>query len=747
VTAAEFAARLPGGARRRGDTGWYDARCPGHEDHRDSLSFRDGDVRVITKCHAGCDDAAIVAGLGLTMADLFHAPAMTGNGKGDHLIPPHIVATYDYRDAAGTLRYQVVRYEPKGFAQRHPDPAAPDGWAWNMRGVERIPYRLPELANVERVVVAEGEKDCGRLAALGIPATCNVGGAGKWKAAETAALVEVGVHAVVVIPDNDQAGEKHAQAVGASCHGAGLTVALLRLPGLPPMRDKHGEDASNWLDAGHTADELRALIETAPAWTPDLPPTPVVAPEAEPPLTDRGNAERFAREHRGTVRYCPERGWLPWDGTRYPPDPALIATLPLVKATARRFLERTMADPTTRADRARIKHALYSEGAPGLRRALDLAQSEPGIPVRLDELDPDPWRLNTPSGIVDQTMGGLGPHDPKALMTRITAARYDPKAECPKFLSFLARTFKGRPRLIAYVQCALGMATTGKSERVLLVFHGIGHNGKTTLINIVRGVLGDDYTAGTPVDTVLVKRGDSGIPNDLARLAGRRLVLVAEVEGRRRAEGLVKQLTGGGEKIPARFMRGEWFEHVADYTLLLTANRPPRITGTDPAIWERVHLVPFEVVIPPKERERDLADRLVREEGPGILRWLVEGAMAWHKAGRLAPPDEVTAATQAYRDEQDALRPFLTDRCALGATGRVPVADLYANYTAWAKESGETPLSKTELRRALMARGLPEPKRAGHGGVHTWSGLRLLADGEPQRAEASATASAELNLW
>jgi putative DNA primase/helicase len=472
--------------------------------------------------------------------------------------------------------------------------------------------------------------------------------------------------------------------------------------------------------------------------------TDAAAPPSEPPLTDAGNGQRIAAEHRGAVRYSAERGWLTWDGTRYREDPVLLLTLPLAKATARRLLERVLGE--SRHDRERIRRALAFESALGLRHALDLARCEPGVPVRLDELDADAFLLNTASGIVDLTSGALGPHDPGRLMTRLAPVAYDEAATCPQFLAFLARVFKGRLRLIDYVQRALGMATTGKSDRVLIVFHGTGHNGKTTLVNIVRGVLGDDYTAGTPVDTVLVKRGAGGIPNDLARLAGRRLVLVAEVEGRRLAEGLVKQLTGGGEKIPARFMRGEWFEHVADYTLLLTANRPPRITGTDAAIWERVHLVPFDVVIPPEERERDFAERLVREEGPGILRWLGVGAQAWHAAGRLIAPEEVTAATQAYRDEQDALRPFLTEKCVIEAAGRVPVAENYTAYTAWAKDSGETPLSKAELRRALMARGLPEPIR-GPGGVRTWTGLRLKAADEPERAARAPAAPAELNLW
>src|SRR5258705_2116501 len=113
-----------------------------------------------------------------------------------------------------------------------------------MQGVDRIPYRLAELPGVDCLVIVEGEKDADRLWSLGLPATCNVGGAGKWKAGETAALVTAGVTRVVVVPDNDQAGEKHAQSVAASCHGAGLAIALLRLPDLPPIPDQDSGDAS-----------------------------------------------------------------------------------------------------------------------------------------------------------------------------------------------------------------------------------------------------------------------------------------------------------------------------------------------------------------------------------------------------------------------------------------------------------------------------------------------------------------------
>jgi putative DNA primase/helicase len=446
--------------------------------------------------------------------------------------------------------------------------------------------------------------------------------------------------------------------------------------------------------------------------------------DAEPPLSDRGNAERFAREHPGRVRYCAERGYLAWDECRFRPDPALLLTMPMAKATARRFLEHTIA--AAAVERARLKWAVYSESAPGLHRTLELAQSEAGIPVPVAELDADPFILNALDSMADLTTAARLPHDPARLCTRVAPVAYQPDARCPKFLAFLDQIFAGRADLIDYMHRLLGMATTGATDPVLAILHGpTGANGKTTLVNIARGVLGSDYSGDTPAETLLVKRREGGIPSDLARLAGLRCVHAAELEGRRLSEATIKQVTGG-DPVPARFLRREWFEYKPGFTLLLTCNKLPRITGTDEAIWRRVHVIPFDVKIPEAEQVRDFAARLIAEEGPGILAWMVRGAVAWRKAGRLIAPTDVMLATRHYRQEQDSLAPFLTECCALDPVGRVAVAQLYTTYTTWAKESGEALMSKAELRRALLARGLAEPVR-GTAGARVWCGLRRKA--------------------
>jgi putative DNA primase/helicase len=250
MTAEEFAALVPGA--RRNPSGGYVGRCRAHDDQRASLSWRDGDTHMLLTCHAGCTFDAIATAFGVS-------PEQLRRSNGHVPGPPRRVAgaVYDYADERGALLYQAVRLEPKDFRCRRPDGVG--GWTWNLQGVRVVPYRLPELAEARRVYIVEGEKDADALAALGLTATTNHGGAGKWRAEHTAALVAAAVPEVVILPDNDPAGEAHAAAVARSCLEAGLRVKRVELPSLPPKGD-----VSDWLATGHTATELEALADATP---------------------------------------------------------------------------------------------------------------------------------------------------------------------------------------------------------------------------------------------------------------------------------------------------------------------------------------------------------------------------------------------------------------------------------------------------------------------------------------------------
>lgn len=187
------------------------------------------------------------------------APALRVFARNDRLPKRRMTAAYDYRDEDGAPLFQVVRHDPKGFSQRRPD--GQGGWIGNLDGVARVLYRLPELITAdpeEPVIVVEGEKDADRLAALGFVATTNAGGAGKWRPGYSDRLRD---RRVILIPDNDDPGRAHMRRVADVLSGVAREVRIVELPDLPEKGD-----VSDYLDAGGSADDLRALIEVA---TPD----------------------------------------------------------------------------------------------------------------------------------------------------------------------------------------------------------------------------------------------------------------------------------------------------------------------------------------------------------------------------------------------------------------------------------------------------------------------------------------------
>jgi putative DNA primase/helicase len=231
------------GVRRNGG-GWM-ARCPSHEDRNPSLSISVNDGTILLHCHAGCSKEAVFAALKIAPRDLF-----SDAGKG----APEIVEAYDYLDEKFVLLYQVVRYEPKGFRQRRPD--GNGGWHWNLSGVRRVLYRLPEALAEQSLLVCEGEKDCETARALGFVATCNAGGAGKWRAEYSEHLRG---KEITIIADADESGRKHAQQVAESLYLRAESVKVLELP--------NAKDLSEWVEQGGVKDALLELIRQAPKWT------------------------------------------------------------------------------------------------------------------------------------------------------------------------------------------------------------------------------------------------------------------------------------------------------------------------------------------------------------------------------------------------------------------------------------------------------------------------------------------------
>ncbi len=200
-----------------------------------------------------------------------------------------------------------------------------------------------------------------------------------------------------------------------------------------------------------------------------------------------------------------------------------------------------------------------------------LARSEPGIPILPAQLDTDPWLLNVSNGTLDLRTGELRPHRREDLITKLAPVEYHADAPCQLWLDFLARIMAGNVDLIRFLQRAIGYALTGDvSEQVLFFLHGTGANGKSTLLNVVIDLLGD-YAAQLDSHVLMITQGEAH-PTALTDLFGRRFVSLIEVEeGKRIAEVLVKQLTGG-DRIRARRMREDFWEFRPTHKVFLAAN-------------------------------------------------------------------------------------------------------------------------------------------------------------------------------
>jgi putative DNA primase/helicase len=432
-------------------------------------------------------------------------------------------------------------------------------------------------------------------------------------------------------------------------------------------------------------------------------------------LTDKGAAERMIAQHGPDLRYCyPWKKWLVFDGKRWAPD-STGAVFRCAKNVSPILYAEAAAAKDKEERKALAQFAIKCESADRQRAFLTSAQSEPDIPVLPEHLDGDPWLLNVLNGTIDLRTGDLRAHNRADMITKLVPVEYDQGATCPfTWLSFLQTVLAGNAALIKFLQKAIGYALTGSTrEQSLFFLYGLGANGKSTLLDIILRLLAD-YGKRTSGETFLVKKGGQ-IPNDIAALRGARFVAAVEVEsGRRLAEVLIKEMTGG-DTISARFLHAEFFEFKPEFKIFLAANHKPVIRGTDHAIWRRVHLIPFDVQIPEEQQDKELPAKL-QAELPGILNWAIEGCLLWQREG-LMPPQEVTEATEGYREEMDPISDFIAECCIVAPGASVKAKELYGAYTEWAEDNKEKkPLSLTAFGLTLTDRGFQK----GRGSAGVW---------------------------
>ena len=343
---------------------------------------------------------------------------------------------------------------------------------------------------------------------------------------------------------------------------------------------------------------------------------------------------------------------------------------------------------------------------------IGLAESEEPVVVALSAVDAHPLLLNVENGTIDLTTGELREHRRGDLLTKLAPVDYEPGARDAAWDHFLERTACGDRELVGFLRRAAGYTLTGDTgEEVLFFAHGREATGKSTFLEALKATLGD-YVKTADFETFVARRGESGPRADVARLMGARMVASLEVdEGKRLAEGLVKQLTGG-DTVAARFLYRESFEFRPAFKLWLAANARPRVRAEDGAIWRRIIQLPFVEQVPEHERDPELKRHLTTDSRArsAILAWAVQGCLEWQRHG-LGVPQRVRDYTAEYRAENDPVVEWLDACCRLEAEAITPAGDLRASYEHWAERNGEKAVSTRSWRRPASARVRPGPSR------------------------------------
>jgi putative DNA primase/helicase len=422
-------------------------------------------------------------------------------------------------------------------------------------------------------------------------------------------------------------------------------------------------------------------------------------------------ASIFSAYYRDRARYNNSTGrWLLWNDRIWCPD-----LTQKVRDCARTLVRRLAEASRAPASSSCRKRAF-------VENVVALATTDQNSATVAGDWNPDLLLLGTPDGTVDLRTGELRAPNPADMITVAVAVAPAAKADCPLWRKFLNETFGGEPELIAFVQRFLGYSLTGDTREHALMFGvGGGGNGKSVLLNTVSGIMAG-YACSAAMDTFTASQNDHH-PTDLAMLQDARLVTVSETEeGRAWAESRLKSLTGGDD-IKARFMRQDFFTYRPRFKLFIVGNHRPTLTNVDEALRRRFNIVPFDNK--PLSPDLHLEDKL-KAEWPGILRWMIDGALAWQSRG-LAAPESIRALTNTYFTDQDVFGQWLAESCEVEPGNPYKTAtsaELFASWKRFAEMANEKVGSHKSFADHLRRYGLT-PKQ-GTGGRREWLGVLLI---------------------
>lgn len=499
-------------------------------------------------------------------------------------------------------------------------------------------------------------------------------------------------------------------------HGGDMSKAAsaLRKKGYgTPQQDtrpaKAASEATTPTDTGNAGERHTAARTAGPAAT-------LSTVEGTADQQHRGQARmayRLAEKYNSKLMYVRGIGWHVWNGRNWAEDEKDYATNAVLETLRRALADSIGGDKELREDVRKC------EQAAGINGVLNIAAALPALRASTDELDADPSLFNCWNGTLDLRTRQLRPHDPADRITHIARGAYDPNAVRTSWEGFLSEILPD-PEERAYTQRVFGLAAHGRvREHLFPVLTGSGSNGKGTAYGAIVNALGD-YAVIINPELLMAAGHGSGGP-EMMVLRGARLVIGSETEeGRKLDAALMKRLTGG-DQLTARPLYQPPVTWTPSHQLVYVTNHLPKVKGNDPAVWRRIRVIPFDVVVPDEQKDETLPERL-ELAADAVLTWLVEGWFQYEDMRGMNEPETVLRATDAYQTESDALKRFIESECETGPYIHVPARELYNAWSAWAVTDGADALNERAFAKELDRLGY-ERRRTTAGNVRAGIGL------------------------
>lgn len=697
----------------------FQCKCPVHHDHTASMTVSKGKKGILIHCHAGCETKSILEAVGLRESDLFYDSNVTKvkqdwKDRLEHSKKKKIVEIYDYVDQGGKYLYSKIRFEKDENGKKEMLYGVlnkeKDWFQYGLKGKHKTLYNLPEIreaaAQKRTIYYVEGEKDVETLRGLGLIAT-TAGSSGDWR--RFFSMYFSGID-VVLLPDNDEAGEKLTTRIISDLIGVVNSIKVVKTS----ERD-HG-DVMDYFQDGYTIEDFNKLVretefipqnqgkdvdkptkkKAIPQWIKEK--VAELGPEINYSYDDRGNGDLFADVFKDVCRFnSTAKCWCCYNGKFWEEDRAEL----IAAENAKMLQDALLIYATTIEDykeREEYGKHVMKIGRQQVRKNM-IYDARSKYPVKAEQFDQHKELFNCKNGTYNLETGVLQKHNPNDYISKISNVYYDPAAKSTEIQKTMNTILQGNKENIEYIQKIFGMALSGitNEEKLFLLYGATTRNGKSTIVETYLYMI-KDYGITMQPETLALSKKDSRTANgDIARLKGARFVNAPEPPQNMRFDAaLIKQLTGN-DMITARKIYQEEMSFIPEFITLINTNHLPIITDETLFTSGRIVVIPFRKHFEEHEQDKWLKNRLKQRQNiSGFFNWCVAGYQKYQKDG-LETTESMNQEIESYHMNSDKIAAFISEVLTEDPTQFVTMKELYPIYEQWCYKYNYQPYGKVKF--------------------------------------------------